>query len=144
MDELTREHGDEVNRTPDLPEAMDRLATSMDGLSRTMTAWMEQLEAEQDGGALAPVAVVQKQVVDGAAKEAASVTERNGAVRRVLQVILGKLKRASEWLWSMIIQLATIQQWSLGGKIKVPGLAEANITMTFGAGPPDATASGGA
>jgi len=33
----------------------------------------------------------------------------------------------------MIIQLATIRQWSLGGKVKVPGFAEASITVTFGA-----------
>jgi hypothetical protein len=42
------------------------------------------------------------------------------------------LNRASEWLWSMIIHLATIQQWTVGGEISLPGFAKASLTVTFG------------
>jgi len=43
-----------------------------------------------------------------------------------------KLDRAGKWLWSMIIHLAPIREWSLGGKLKLPGFAEASLTVTFG------------
>ena len=56
----------------------------------------------------------------------------DGPVRRALRAIMQKLDRAGKWLWSMIIHLAPIREWSLGGKLKLPGFAEASLTVTFG------------
>jgi hypothetical protein len=129
--ELRDEYGAEVAQTPGLTEAVDRLAVAVDALTRTVMALLEELKAGRSGGSLAAVAVMQKPAADGAADEAVS-TAPDGPVRRILRGILRKLDRAGEWLWSMIVHLATIREWSLGGKVKVPGFAEASLTVTFG------------
>ena len=131
ISELISEHGAEVAQTAGLAEAIDRLTEAVDALTRTVVALLGELRAGRGGGSLAAVAVMQKPVADGAAEEAKAVAPE-GPVKRALQTILGKLKRAGEWLWSMIIHLVTIREWSLGGKIGVPGLGEASFTVTFG------------
>jgi hypothetical protein len=128
---LIREQAAEVAETTGLTESIDRLAAAVDALSRTVAALLEELRAGRSGGSLAPVAMVQRPVADGAVAEAETMAP-DGAVRRMLQAIKRLLDRAGEWLWSMIIQLVTIREWTLGGKVKVPGLAEASLTVTFG------------
>jgi hypothetical protein len=132
VNDLRREHWAEVDQTPGLAEAIDRLTAAVDALSRTVAALIEELKAGRGGGSLAAVAVMQKPVADGAAEEAVSAAASDGAVQRALRVILGKLKRAGEWLWSMIIHLVTIREWSVGGEVGLPGFGKARLTVTFG------------
>jgi hypothetical protein len=103
----------------------------VDALSRTVLALLAELKAGRNGGSLPVVATVQSSVADGSVAEAESVAH-DGPVKEMLRTIMQKLKLTREWLWSMIINLATIREWSLGGKVKVPGLAEASLTVTFG------------
>lgn len=131
INEVVREHGVEVEQTAGLAESIDRLAAAVDALSRTVLALLAELRAGRSGGSLAVVAMVQKPVADGAVAEAETVAS-DGPVQKMLRAIKRALDRAGEWLWSMIIHLATIREWSLGGKVKVPGLAEASLTVTFG------------
>jgi hypothetical protein len=124
------EHEAEIEQTAGLAEAVTRLTEAVQALTRTVEALRAELAAGRGGGSLAAVAVIQKPVADGAAMEAMSVAE--GPVKKIIHAILGKLSRAGEWLWSMIVQLVTIREWSISGDIGLPGFAKASLTVTFG------------
>jgi hypothetical protein len=128
LNTLIREHESAIIQTAGLAQAIDRLTVAVDALTRTVAALMEELKAGRSGGSLAAVAVIQKPVADSAAEEAVSAAASAGLAQRALRAIVAKLGQVGEWLWSMIIHLVTIREWSLGGKIKVPGIAEASIT----------------
>jgi hypothetical protein len=132
INELIREHESAIAQTAGLAQAIDRLTAAVDALTRTVAALMEELKAGRSAGSLGAVAVIQKPVADSAAEEAVSAAASAGVVQRALRAIVAKLDRIGEWLWSMIIHLVTIREWSLGGKMKIPGIAEASINVTFG------------
>jgi hypothetical protein len=129
--ELMDAHAAEVAQAAGLPDAIGRLTEAVDALTRTVLAVQEELSAGRGGGSLPVVAVVQKSTADGAAEDAVSQAP-DGPVRKALRAVIQKLDQAGKWLWSMIVHLVTIREWSLGGKLKVPGFAEANLTVIFG------------
>ena len=128
---LNEEYTSEIAQTGGLAEAIDGLAEAVGALNRTVTALRKELEAGRGGGSLPVVAVVQNTTAVGASEDAVSVAH-DGLVRKALEKIVEKLHSAGQWLWNMIIHLVTIREWSLGGKLKVPGLAEASLNVTFG------------
>lgn len=131
LKDLTRNYAAEMAQTEGLPEKLDRLSTAVEALTRTVTALSVEARAGRNVSSLVPVAVVQKPVADGAAVEAVEAAP-DGPVKKILGKILGALKRAAEWLWSMLIHLATIREWSLGGEVHVPVFAKASLEITFG------------
>lgn len=131
LDDLARNYTVEVAQTEGLPEKIDRLSIAMEALIRTVTALSVEAGAGRDVSSLVPVAVMQKPVADGAAAEAVEAAP-DGPMKKMLGKILGALKRAAEWLWSMLIHLATIREWSLGGEVHVPVFAKASLEITFG------------
>lgn len=131
LGQLRNGYAAEVAQTAGLPEKVDRLAVAVEALTRTVTALSAEARAGRDVSPLVPVAVMQKPVVDGAAEEAVAAAP-DGPVQKVLRKVLGTLKRAAEWLWSMLIHLATVREWTLGGEVHIPGLAKASLNITFG------------
>lgn len=120
-----------AEQSADLAGAIVDLTDAVGTLSRIVAALIEELKAGRGGGSLPAVAMLQKPVAENAAEEALSVAQ-DDRVKAALLKIFQKLKRAVHWLWSMVIQLLTIREWSLGGKVKMPGLAEASVTVVFG------------
>ncbi len=131
LGELRNDYAAEVAQTAGLSEKLDRLSVAVEALIRTVTTLSAEARAGRDVSSLVPVAVMQKPVADGAAEDAVAAAP-DGPVQKVLHKILGTLKRAAEWLWSMILHLTTVREWSLGGEVHVPGIAMANLTVTFG------------
>ncbi|MFI5063531.1 MAG: hypothetical protein ACHP9Z_06100 [Streptosporangiales bacterium] len=100
----------------------------MEGLDETVGALVEDLTAGRGGAAaLAPVVVVRKAVADGAAEDA--VSHAGAATKGLLQEVLRKLKRLGEWLWSMLVHLVNVREWSFGGEVGIPGFAKASVTV---------------
>jgi hypothetical protein len=130
--ELAVEHRAEIAQAARLKEAIGQLDEALDALTRTVMALLDELKAGRGAGSLPVVAVVQNTTAVGAWEDAAKVAASDGRVRKALQAIIEKLHKAGQWLWNTIIHLVTIREWSLGGKLKVPGLAEASLNVTFG------------
>ena len=82
VNEVRREHAAEVDQTPTLADAINRLAIAVDALSRTVTALRKE---GRGGGSLVSVAVIQQPAADGAAEEAISVALPGNAVQKILQ-----------------------------------------------------------
>lgn len=129
--ELNEAQRAEIKQTAKLRESVDRLTQAMEGLDRTVKALLEEVAAGRDGAeALAPVVVVRKAMADGAAEDAAA--HAGAATKGLLQEVLEKLKGIGRWLWSMLVHLVKVRQWSFGGEVGIPGFAKASITVTLG------------
>ena len=78
---------------------------------------------------LTVVAMVQGQVTQGTAKDAADLAD--GETKALLKWVLGKLGRIGDRLMSMNLHLLTVKEWSLEAGVNL-GVAQGSISVTFG------------
>jgi hypothetical protein len=123
-------HRAEVGQSASLADALHQAEVAVGAMSRTAEAQLAELKAGGSGTSLVVVLVMQKQAAEGATEDA--VLAADGKLKTELQKAFGKLGRVGEWLWNMIAHLVTVREWSLGTELRIPGIAKASFTVTFG------------
>lgn len=117
-----------------LAEMIGQVMVCIYALLRPTGAMVEELKAGRSDKAaeLALPMVLRKAAVDGAAEDA--LEGADDAVKELLESgPMRAAKKAWPALWSAIVHVKKVQEWSFGGEVGIPGFAKGTITVTLAA-----------